>query len=86
MAYSDATDALQQLLQLRSNGGSITSFARRVSTITNGLPYYFVEVTSQNGSRYAIQAYGDKATKLYYEVMTITGNLPMLGSSTKNVI
>ena len=85
MAYSDATDALQQLLQLRSNGGSITSFARRVSTIANGLPYYFVEVTSQNGSQYAIQAYGDKATKLYDEVMKITGNLPILGGRTKKM-
>ncbi|MGA8915078.1 MAG: hypothetical protein WB474_03710 [Nitrososphaeraceae archaeon] len=73
------------MLQLRSNGGSITSFARRVSTIANGLPYYFVEVTSQNGSQYAIQAYGDKATKLYDEVMAITGNLPMLGSRTKKM-
>jgi hypothetical protein len=85
VAYSDATDALQQLLQLRSNGGSITSFDRRVSTIANGLPYYFVEVTSQNGSQYAIQAYGDKATKLYDEVMTITGNLPILGGRTKKM-
>ena len=85
MAYSYATDALQQLLQLRSNGASITSFARRVSTIANGLPYYFVEVTSQNGSRYAIQAYGDKATKLYDEVMKITGNLPILGGRTKKM-
>jgi hypothetical protein len=73
------------LLQLRSNGGSITSFARRVSTIANGLPYYFVEVTSQNGSQYAIQAYGDKATKLYDEVMKITGNLPILGGRTKKM-
>ena len=85
MAYSYATDALQQLLQLRSNGGSITSFARRVSTIANGLPYYFVEVTSQNGSQYTIQAYGDKATKLYDEVMKITGNLPILGGRTKKM-
>ena len=85
MAYSYATHALQQLLQLRSNGGSITSFARRVSTIANGLPYYFVEVTSQNGSQYAIQAYGDKATKPYDEVMTITGNLPILGGRTKKM-
>ena len=85
MAYSYATDALQQLLQLRSNGGSITSFARRVSTIANGLPYYFVEVTSQNGSQYAIQAYGDKATRLYDEVMKITGNLPILGGRTKKM-
>ena len=85
MAYSYATVALQQLLQLRSNGGSITSFARRVSTIANGLPYYFVEVTSQNGSQYAIQAYGDKATKLYDEVMKITGNLPILGGRTKKM-
>jgi len=85
VAYSYATDSLQQLLQLRSNGGSITSFARRVSTIANGLPYYFVEVTSQNGSQYAIQAYGDKATKLYDEVMKITGNLPILGGRTKKM-
>jgi hypothetical protein len=85
VAYSGATDALQQLLQLRSNGGSITTFARRVSTIANGLPYYFVEVTSQNGGQYAIQAYGDEATELYDEVMRITGNLPMLGGCTKKL-
>lgn len=85
MAYSGATDALQQLLQLRSSGGSITTFARTVSTIANGLPYYFVEITSQNGSQYAIQAYGDEATELYDEVMRITGNIPMSGRSTRKM-
>lgn len=35
--------------------------------MTNGLKYYFVEVTCSDGIQYGIQAYGDEAEDLYKE-------------------
>jgi hypothetical protein len=72
MAYNDSNDALKQLVLLRLYGGSITRSSGVVSVITNGIPYFFVEVTCQDGSQYGISAYGDEAIELHKEVMMMT--------------
>lgn len=66
-------NSLQQLVLLRQKGGTITTLSRSVTTLSNGLPYYFVEVTSKEGSQYGIQAYGEEATELYTETMRTIG-------------
>ena len=66
-------NSFEQLSLLRKKGGMITKFSRNITTASNGLPYYFVEFTSTNGSQYGIQAYGEEATELYSEVMRILG-------------
>ncbi len=66
-------DALHQLAILREKGGTITSLSRHVISLSNGLPYYFVELTSMDGTQYGIQAYGDEATELYSETMRSIG-------------
>lgn len=73
MAYNDSTDALKQLVLLRLYGGSITRSSRVVSVLTNGIPYFFVEVTCQDGSQYGIQAYGEEAIELHKEATRTTG-------------
>lgn len=45
MAYNNSTDALRQLVLLRLYGSRITRSSDAVSVLTNGLPYFFVEVT-----------------------------------------
>jgi hypothetical protein len=67
VAYDDSTDALKQLVLLQIYGGSITRSSGVVSVLTNGMPYFFVEVTCQDGSKYGISAYGDEATELHKE-------------------
>lgn len=67
MAYNDSRDALRQLLLLRLYGGSITKCSSAVSVLTNGMPYFFVEVTCQDGSQYGIPAYGEEAIELCRE-------------------
>jgi hypothetical protein len=66
-------NSFEQLSLLHKKGGMITKFSRNITTASNGLPYYFVEFTSTNGSQYGIQAYGKEATELYTEVMRILG-------------
>jgi hypothetical protein len=72
VAYNNSTDALKQLVLLRLYGGSITRSSGVVSVLTNGIPYFFVEVTCQDGSQYGIPAYGEEAIELHKEVMKMT--------------
>ena len=66
-------NSLEQLNLLSKKGGMVTKFSRNITTASNGLPYYFVEFTSTNGSQYGIQAYGEEATELYSEARRILG-------------
>ena len=71
------TDALRQLLLLGRHGARIT----RAPDKLIGLPgesYYFVEVTSKDGTRYVIEAYGEEARELEHETSTIKGEQEML--------
>ncbi len=43
-----------------------------VSVRANGIPYFFVEVTCQDGSQYGIPAYGEEAIELHREATRMT--------------
>ncbi len=73
MAYNDSPDALRQLILLRLYGGRISRSSGEVSILTNGLPYFFVEVTLEDGNQYGIPAYGEEAIELHKEAVRITG-------------
>ena len=40
-----------------------------LSVLANGLPYFYVEVTSDNGSQFGIPAYGEEAIELHNEAL-----------------
>ena len=63
MAYDSGTDALRQLLLLGKYGGRITRVPEKIITLPSE-SYYFVEVTSQEGTKYVIEAYGEEAREL----------------------
>jgi hypothetical protein len=80
--YYNSIDALQQLLDSRFKkrdkveedgctnkkiSFQITKISDKIGYMSNGLKYYFVEVTCSNGIQYGIQAYGDEAEDLYKE-------------------
>lgn len=80
--YYNSIDALQQLLGSRVKkrdkleedsythkkiSFQITKISDKIAYMSNGLKYYFVEVTCSNGIQYGIQAYGDEAEDLYKE-------------------
>lgn len=67
MTYSSEVDALRQLLLARKYGGYITGSPRSLKTLPNGLPYYYVEVTPKDKTKYVIEAYGEDAAKLRNE-------------------
>ena len=73
MTYNDSTDALKQLVLLRIYVGSITKSSGVVLVLTNGIPYFFVEVTCQGGSQYGIPAYGGEAIELHKEATSDIG-------------
>jgi len=45
----------------------ITQLPPEITYFGNGLKYYCVEVTCEDGTQYAIQGYGDDAQALYIE-------------------
>jgi hypothetical protein len=68
MAYESETDALRQLMLLRSYGGHITRTSEKILVMPFG-SYYFVEVTSREGTKYVIEAYGKEAFELEREAL-----------------
>jgi hypothetical protein len=70
--YEDTTsDSSRKLRLLRSRGLVITKMPSDLSILSNGLPYFYVEVTGDNGSQFGIPAYGDKAVELHNEALRI---------------
>ena len=72
MAYESGTDALRQLLFLGSYGAKITRSPEKIIALPGEL-YYYVEVTSKEGTRFVIEAYGEEAGELEREVSTRKG-------------
>ena len=77
MSYHSGTDALRQLLLLGKYGGRITRVPEKIITLP-GESYYFVEVSTKEGTRYVIEAYGEEAKKLEREVSTRRGKMEIL--------
>lgn len=68
--HEEATSySSRQLRLLHSQGGRITKSPSGLSVLSNGLPYYYVEVTGTNGSQFGIPAYGDEAIELHNETL-----------------
>ena len=68
--YEETTsDSSSQLRLLRSRGGRISKIPSGLSVLSNGLPYYYVEVTGDDGSQFGIPAYGDEAIRLHNEAI-----------------
>ena len=63
MAYESETDALRQLIFLGSYGAKITRSPEKIITLPGEL-YYYVEVTSNEGTRFVIEEYGRKQENL----------------------
>lgn len=62
---------MRELLVLREYGGQVTRSPSGLRFLPNGLPYYFVEVTSKQGTKYVIEAYGEDAVGLRRETSTV---------------
>jgi hypothetical protein len=63
------SDSSRQLRLLRSRGVRITKIPSALSVLSNGLPYYYVEVTGDNGSQFGIPAFGVEAIRLHNEAI-----------------
>jgi hypothetical protein len=46
----------------------VSKKSQNISHMRNGIEYYSVEVTCEDGSQYGIQAYGEEAIDLYKEI------------------
>jgi hypothetical protein len=66
MVYKSGTDALRQLTLLRENEGHITRTPGKILIMPFG-SYYFVEVTSKEGTKYVIEVLGEAAIELERE-------------------
>jgi len=70
MAYDSEVHALRQLLLLQNYGGRITRKSDRIMNFPDG-PYFFVEISSKEGTKYVIEAYGEEARELERETWRI---------------
>jgi hypothetical protein len=77
LAYESGTHALRQLLLVGRYGGRITRVPEKIITLP-GESYYFVEISSQEGTRYIIEAYGEEARELEHEASSIKGKEEIL--------
>jgi hypothetical protein len=50
----------------------ITDKPKKISFTRDGIEYYLVEITCDDGSQYGIQAFGDEALELFSEVHKCT--------------
>lgn len=75
--YENSVMALQKLLEIDPSEEEKTSHPRVLCKITqlppeityfsNGIKYYCVEVTCEDGKQFAIQGYGEEAQALFVE-------------------
>lgn len=84
--YKDSVTALQKILasspgevQTRPPAISpcrLTEIPPKITYFSNGVEYYYVEVTCDDGTQYAIQGYGEEAEALFKEAhkCTVCGN------------
>ena len=75
---NDSSTELGRLI--RYFGGRITASSKGVLELSNGLAYYFVEVTCSNGTQIGIPAYGDEAIALYEETKRMLAPTMMVRS------
>jgi len=86
LAYKDSVMALQKILaagpselqprQPLMSTCRLTLIPPEITYFSNGVEYYYVEVTCDDGKQYAIQAYGEEAEALFKEAhkCTVCGN------------
>ena len=76
--YENSLVALHKILEIpRATGAEsihspdvtckITTIPTQITYLENGIKYYCIEVTCEDGRQYAIQAYGDEAETLFSE-------------------
>ena len=59
----NSTDALQELIYLRRDGGRISKSPDDIKILSNGMFYYCMDVTYDTGSQYSIETYGEHPFK-----------------------
>ena len=80
VAYNTSLKALDQLLGLKRLGAKISCSPDTISTLSNGLSYYTLDVTIGDGTPYTIQAYGEEAIQLFLESQKMKMN-PLISVS-----
>jgi len=65
--YRSPADALSMLLEDERGytGLKITSMKQDIVQLANGIKYFAVEVTAEDGVQYGISAYDEEAEELY---------------------
>jgi hypothetical protein len=62
--YASARDALITLLESSEGLNKITKSSPGIIRLKNGIKYFQVEVTSEDGVQYGISAYNEEAEEL----------------------
>ena len=57
-------DVIKEFFVLLSRGGNISKTSENFLS-TSGLPYYYVEITFNDGKQFVLQAFEEEAISLY---------------------
>ena len=55
LTYLNSTDVLQELIYLWRDGGRINKSPDDFRILSNGMPYYYMDVTCHTGIQYSIE-------------------------------
>ena len=64
LTYLNSTDVLQELIYLWRDGGRINKSPDDFKILSNGMPYYYMDVTCHTGIQYSIEPYEEHAFQL----------------------
>ena len=71
LTYLNSTDVLQELIYLWRDGGRINKSPDDFRILSNGMPYYYMDVTCHTGIQYSIEPYEEHAFQLQNRAVCI---------------
>ena len=71
LTYLNSTDVLQELIYLWRDGGRINKSPDDFKILSNGMPYYYMDVTCHTGIQYSIEPYEEHAFQLQNRAVCI---------------
>lgn len=71
LTYLNSTDVLQELIYLWRDGGRTNKSPDDFKILSNGMPYYYMDVTCHTGIQYSIEPCEEHAFQLQNRAVCI---------------
>lgn len=71
LTYLNSTDVIQELIYLWRDGGRINKSPDDFKILSNGMPYYYMDITCHTGIQYSSEPYEEHAFQLQNRAVCI---------------